>query len=359
MSKSPLILGIILAIILIALLFPQLAGALFLNLANTQIVRAVSLPTDAPDRAGLLADADAHLARAKTLSNLPRAPLAEARIALARNDAEHAHEIFNTFGAALQNDSIAQFTWGDAAWRANQPELALAHWRAGNALEYFRQQMYRAQSHHEWKQAVDSARVAMGVNPASADAYYVMGDALSRQSLNDPEAIPNLDRARALTQDKELIAAILSRKGEILSAQNKLRDAIDVFNEARRIAPIDARPRTGYAIASIQLDPSTVDQTVVLLRQVVVDSPWYVAAYGVLSFIAESRGQVSDAQSWLETGLQKNPNHPTLLFALGQFYARQHRIADAQRTLILAMSNETHADLLQTIADTLAELPVQ
>lgn len=359
MSKSPLIFGIALAIILIALLFPQLAGTFFLNLANTQIVRAVSLPTDAPDRAALLADADARLARAKTLSNLPRAALAGARIALARNDAEHALDIFNTTDVALQNDMIAQFTWGDAAWRANQPELAFAHWGAGNALEYFRQQMYRAQSKHEWKHAVDSARVAMSVDPSFADAYYVLGDALSRQSLNDPEAIPNLDRARALTQDKELIAAILSRKGEILSAQNQLRDAIDVFNEARRIAPIDARPRTGYAIASIQLDPSTVDQSGVLLKQVVNDSPWYVAAYGVLSFLSESSGQVSDAQSWLETGLQKNPNHPMLLFALGQFYARQHRIPEAKSTLIRAMTKETHADLLHAIADTLAELPVQ
>jgi tetratricopeptide (TPR) repeat protein len=222
MSKPPVIFGIILALILIAFSFPQIAGIFFLNLANTQIARGVVLPTDSPDRAALLAEADVNLTRAQSFSNFPRAALAAARIALARNDAPHALEILNLSGAPLGNDSVVQFTWGETAWRANQPELAFAHWRAGNSLEYFRQEMYRSTYRHEWKDAADFARIAMGVNPGFADAYYVLGDALSRLDVNDPEAVRNLDRVRELTRDKELIAAALSRKGEILTNQNKL-----------------------------------------------------------------------------------------------------------------------------------------
>ncbi len=359
MSKPPVILGIILAIILIAFSFPQIAGTFFLNLANTQIARGVVLPTDAPNRVALLVDADVNLARAQSFSYLPRAVLAAARIALARNDAPRALEILNSSGAPLANDSVVQFTWGETSWRANQPESAFAHWRAGNSLEYFRQQMYRSTYRHEWQDAVNFARIARGVNPGFADAYYVLGDALSWLNVNDTDAVRNLDRVRELTQDKELIAAALSRKGEILTNQNKLRDAIDVFNEARSIAPIDARPRTGYAIASLRLDPDARDQSTALLREVVNDSPWYVSAYIALSNIAEANGQVSDAEMWLDKGMMKNPDDPNLLLALGQFYARQNRIGEARQAMTLALKYEQHGDVLQSIARNLAELPTQ
>ncbi len=359
MSKRLLNSGIILGLILTAFTFPQLAATLFLNLANTQIARAVSLPTDAPDRAILLADADVNLTRARSFSDPSRTMLADARSALARNDATGALEIFNASGAALRDDSITQFTWADAAWRANRREEAFAHWRAANALEYFRQQMYRAQERREWRDAENFSRIAIGLNPDFADGYYVLGAALSHQDINDPEVVQQLDRARELTQEKELVAAVLSRKGEVLASQNKLRDALDVFSEARRIAPIDARPRTGYAITSLQLDPGVRDQSIVLLKEVVSDSPWYVAAHIALSNIYESNGQMNEAQAWLQTGLEKNPDHPALFFALGQFYVRQHRLADAKAAFVLALKNETHADLLLATARALAELPAQ
>ncbi len=190
MSKRLLNSGIILGLILTAFTFPQLAATLFLNLANTQIARAVSLPTDAPDRAILLADADVNLTRARSFSDPSRTMLADARSALARNDATGALEIFNASGAVLRDDSITQFTWADAAWRANRREEAFAHWRAANALEYFRQQMYRAQERREWRDAENFSRIAIGLNPDFADGYYVLGVALSHQDINDPDVMP-------------------------------------------------------------------------------------------------------------------------------------------------------------------------
>jgi tetratricopeptide (TPR) repeat protein len=359
MSKPLAIVGIILCLILIAFSFPQIAGIFFLNLANISIARAVVLPTDAPARAAFLSEAEDDFARSQSFAASPRAALAAVRIALARNDLQQALEFLNSSGEKPGNDPVAQFTWGLAEWRANNPDQAFVHWSEGNALEYFRQQMYRAQSRHEWKDARDAARIAMGVSPSFADAYYVLGDALSQLDVNDADAMRNLDRALELAQDRELVAAVLSRNGEILSSQNKLRDAIDVFTQARRIAPIDARPRTGYALATLQLDPRTRDQSVSLLQEVVNDSPWYVAAYIALSNISESSGQATAAETWLKGGLRRNPNNPALLRALGQTYARQHRVDEARASLILAMRNEFHADLLQTIAKELAELPAQ
>ena len=359
MSKLLLIPGLVLALILIAPTFPQLASTLYLNLANTQIAHASSLPNNAPNRSILLADADANLARARSFSNQPRIELASARIALARNDAARAVEIFSASGSILEYDPIAQFIWANAAWQANQRDLALAHWRMAGALEYFHQQMHRAAEKHEWTEAEQFARISVGINPDFADGHYILGDALSHLNPNAPDVLRELDRARELTEEKELVAAILSRKGEVLAVQNKLRDALDVFSNARRIAPTDARPRTGYAMASLQLDPGAREPSVELLREVVGDSPWYISAYVALANISGSSAQNSDAQAWLELGLQKNPNNPTLLFALGQFYARQQRPADARGMLTLATKYETHADSLQAIERALAELPAQ
>ena len=344
--------GLLLALILIALALPQLASLSFFNLANTQITRAVMLPTDAPSRAALLADADVNLARAKISSTPSRLGLAEARLALAQNDLPRALAAFNSVESPARDDLIAQFVWGDAAWRAGQGEAAFAHWRAANAREYFRQQMNRAQYAHRWQDAEDAARKAIGINPEFAEGYYALGNALSQRAGNDREALAALDRARALTQDKEFLSTIYSRQGEILASQNQLQAALAAFEQARQFAPRDARPRTDYAVVSLQADPGARNESIALLTQVVGDSPWYSAAYIALAEIADA-----DGEAWLKRGLEKNPNDASLLFALGQWYARHNRLAEAKTALLAARQHETRADLLELIARALAELP--
>lgn len=344
--------GILLALILIALASPQLAGIFFFNLANTQIARAVAYPADAPYRAALLADAGSNLARATMFSTPARLPLAQARLALARNDPPRALAAFDSASDSLRSDFIAQYAWGDAAWRIDQREIGFLHWRSAGAREYFVQEMNRAQYAHRWQDAERSARIAIGIDPGVADAHYVLANALS-QSGSGAEVYEELARARALTQDKEFLSTILSRQGEVLANQNEFQEALGYFMQARQIAPLDARPRTDYAVVVLRIDPDARGKSIELLTQVVSDSPWYTAAYIALAEISDA-----DAEAWLKKGLAKNPNDASLLFALGRWYATHQRAADAKVTLVAAMQHETRADLLQQIARTIAELPV-
>lgn len=346
------LLGILLALVPIALALPPLASFFFLNLANTQIARAVKLPADVPSRAALLADADASLARAKTFSNPSRLGIADARLALAQNDLPRALAVFDSVGPPAREDFIAQFMWGDAAWRSGQREIAFAHWRAANAREYFRQQMNRAQYAHRWQDAENFARIAIGIDVSSADAHYVLANALSAQNPNSAEAFSELDRAQALTQDKEFLSTILSLKGEILATQNQFQAALAAIEQARQYAPTDARPRTDYAVVSVKLDANAKSQSVVLLTQVIADSPWYTAAYIALADISDADGEM-----WLKKGLDKNPSAAPLWFALGRWYAWHQRPAEAKAALVAALQNENRADVLQQIAQAIAELP--
>ncbi|MBI3535953.1 MAG: tetratricopeptide repeat protein, partial [Chloroflexi bacterium] len=215
----------------------------------------------------------------------------------------------------------------------------------------------RARDHPLWHSAEENARIAAGIAPNLADADYILGDALARQDAQNPSALSALARAEILTQEKELLAAIISRRGEIYFAQGKFSAALEQFTRARAIAPLDARPRTGFALTMVQLEPAQRAQATALLQQVIADAPWYSAAYSALANFAEADQDFARTEQWFKTGLEKNPNEPHLLFARGQFYARQKRFQDARATFIDALKFETHADDLQSIARALADLP--
>jgi tetratricopeptide (TPR) repeat protein len=349
-ERFKILVVIIAALVIGAILFPQAASAWFLNAANAQIARAAT--TDSSERAAALANADTQITQARQLANEPRLSLAQARAALARGDAAG---VLATASPSLQSDPIAQFVWANAAWQARDVDTAFARWRDAGALVFFVNQTYRALDKHDWQDAEKFARIAIGIAPDYADTHFALGDALSRQDPANSEALRELERAEMLARDDEFRSTILSRRAEILAQQGKLRDALVLFDQARRVAPLDARPRTGYALAQLQLDPNA-RAAIALLTQVVTDSPWYTAAYGALAQIAEKEGDGAGAETWLKTGLAKNPNDPRLLFPLGELYARQGRTADARTTLRLALKLETRADAVRAISRALEKL---
>lgn len=356
-DSSKKILTVLAALAVSVLVLPQALGAAFLNSATAQIGLAAVLPQDSPRRQVLLTQVDAALHQAQALSQNPRLVLARARSALVSADAPRAVDIFAQSGAALSTDAIAQFNWAAAAWQTGQTQVAIVHWRAAGAEIYFVNQMRRAADAHLWNDAANYARRASAINPARADAHYFLGDALAHISLDDAAALREIELAATLTHDPELLSTILARQGEILAAHQQWQRALEIFQQARQVAPSDARPRTGYALTAAKLDPTRAGESIDLLQHVVGDSPWYTAAYIGLADLYQARGDLSQAEQWYQAGLQKNPNDSALLFALGKFYARQQRVEQARTTLTLALKYETRWDVLQAIARALGELP--
>ena len=349
----------LIALLGLALLAPQIAGALFYNLANVQLAHASALPTDAPLRTSELDSAELELDRATGFSAAGRVPLAQTRIDMARGQPALAASRHANADAALRGDPIALFDWGQAAWDSGASAVAFDRWRAAGAYVFFDQEMHRASDQHQWQAAAQFARIAVGIDPSSADAHYVLADALAQQNVDDAQVLPELDRARQLTVDREFLSTIISRRGEVLAARGDLQGALDAFDQARAQAPIDARPRTDYALVLVKLDPGRRDQAVQLLTQVTKDSPWYTAAYIALADFADADGQSDLAQRWLMAGLDHNPGNPDMLFALGQYYSRHDRIGDAGRYMTMALAAETRADRLLAISAALHGLSGQ
>ena len=344
------------AVFLTALILPAAASAWFRNAANARIARAMSLPADASARLAALNDADSQLAQARAWSDDALVAFAQAREFLARGDAPRAVDTLRATGSALQDDFIAQFVWGQAEWQAGDPTAAFADWRAASALDYFVNQTQRAGFKHQWQDAEKYARIGVGLAPERAEMHYYLGDALGYQSADNPEALRELDRAVELTRDPELLSTILSREGELFAAQGKDRDALAAFERARQAAPRDARPRIGYAMTLLHLDPNAEKQSVEILKQVVSDASWTISAHLALARIAESRGDIQSAEEWYRAALARDSNSPDALFAVGLFYVRQNRVDDAKKMLTLALKYETHVDDQQAIARALAEL---
>lgn len=340
----------------LVLVIPTVVSAWLLNQANAQIAHAVALPVNAPDRTAALADAEAMLGRTDP-SAVPRATLAEARLALARGDAEGASATLDSGRIpAASLDSIVEYVWGEAEWEAGRSDQAFNHWRSAGAITYFMQEAHRATDADQWSMAADMARIAVGIDPNLADAHLVLGDALSRLG-ETAEATDELERASSLTTDPELGSTIWSRLGEIRAEHGDYAGALTLFDRARHLAPMDARPRTGYALVLLQSQPAARAEAVALLEQVVADSPWYTAAYIALADQAESSGDFRSAEEWLQKGLAKNPNDARLLYPLGLLYARQKRWSEAKTELDQALFYETRADARQSITRSLAELP--
>lgn len=330
-----------LAILIVVLIALMLAVNVFwLNLANVNLSRALALSTDSPQRATLLADAQTYLQRAP--SNHPRVALAQARLELARGESLRAADVLRATGTTLQNDPIAQWVWAEAEWQSANKDAAFEHWRNAGAFIFFINETNRARFNHRWQDAERLARIALGIQPDDVQAQYALGDVLGQ--LNDAEAIPALDRAAQLTRDPEMLATILSRKGEILATRGEYSAALALFDEAMRIAPRDARPRTDAARVLLATQPAARARAIELLNDALAVAPWYIAAYITLAEVAESERDFQAAENWYAKGLTQNRNNPDLLFARAKFYARQNRLEQAKADLILAIQNETRAD---------------
>lgn len=345
--------GLACLLLIAVLVFPLATSAWFRNQANARLARAVA-STDVSVRLTALNDADAQLAQAETWSRDALTAFARARAALARDDAPRAVAALRATDAALRDDCIAQFVWGDAEWRSGNASAAFEHWRAAGAFEYFLNAARRASFKQRWTQAAEFARVAVGIRPDDAKARYALGDVLGY--LDADAALRELERAELVERDPELLATILARQGEILAARGDFSAALARFERAMESAPRDARPRTDAARVLLATQPTERGRVIELLHESLAVAPWYVAAYITLAELAEAERDFDAAETWYGKGLAQARNNPALLFARAQFYARQNRSAQAKADLLLARQYETRVDELRKIERALAEL---
>ncbi len=332
-----------------AWIFPTAASAWFRNQANAHIARAVAFKD-----ASALNQAEAHLAQAEAWSRDALTAFAHARASLARDDAPRAVAAMSATGEALRDDSIAQFVWAEAEWRLGNASAAFEHWRAAGALTFFVNAMHRAQFAHQWDEAARLARIALGIAPDNVEAQYALGDVLGY--VDAEAALRELARAEELTRDPELLATILSRQGEILTARGESAAALARFERAMQIAPRDARPRTDAARLLLATQPEARARAIALLHEALDVAPWYIAAYITLAEVAEADGDVRTAEDWYARGLARVRNNPDLLLARARFYARHNRVEQARADLTLAQRYERRADVLREIARELEAL---
>jgi tetratricopeptide (TPR) repeat protein len=349
---------VLIGILALVIFAPRMAGAWFLNIANADIARALAV-NDTVHYDALLNHAQMQIDAAKSFGDDERITLAQTRIYLARGEYERAAKVYDTAPASLRSDSIAQFIWGQAAYQSQLDDLAFARWREGGAFVYFSQNAHRAIDKHDWVQAARLARIGVGIDPTNAEMHYVLAYSLSNLDVFDVNALNEIDLAIATTSDQESLSTYLSLKGEILNSQGNWQIAMNVFETARGVAPIDARPRTDLALLWLRRQPSLQHDAVALLTQVVTDSPWYTAAYIALADVSEKQGDLKQAEAWLRRGLDRNPNNADMLFALGKFYARQKQMDEARALLTQAQNIETRIDIVPMIEKSLAELSVK
>lgn len=350
------VIGLASLILIAALVFPAATSTWYRNQANAHIARAVAT-NDASARLAALNDADVQLTQAESWSRDALIEFARARAALARDDAPRAVQAMRATGDALRDDNIAQFLWGYAEWYAGNTSAAYERWRVAGAFEYFLNQAWRASFKHRWEQAAEFARLAVGIEPSHANARYTLGDVLGY--LDADAALRELERAQTLTNDHELLGTILSRQGEILAARGEYTAALALFEQAMQIAPRDARPRTDAARVLLATQPEARARAIALLHESLAVAPWYVAAYVTLAQIAESDNDLRAAAEWFAKGLANARNHPDLLFARAQFYARQNRLDEAKADLLAALRYETREDELHKIQRALETLNAQ
>lgn len=350
--------GIILVcLFILALAFPSAIGIWQMNIANSSYAKAMSLPTDSPVRTEALSSMRMLENKAYFYPQQPRLAWLSAREEM-MSDPRAAARVLEAYSHIFSLDFMEQFLWGNAEWAAGNRDAAFEHWRNAGALKYFVEEGYRARFRDDWVQAEDYARIAVGIAPEDARSHFLLADVLISQGKGYDEALGELERAAQIVGDgnNEFLSTILSRQGELLANQEKYKPAIDYFNRARQIAPLDARPHTDYADTILKIDPTATTEARALLTQVVTGSPWYVDAYILLAEISEKDGDLAKTENWYMIGLDKNPNDARLLFPLGEFYARQNRSGEAKETLTLALKYETRPNVLLAISRALTQV---
>ena len=178
----------------------------------------------------------------------------------------------------------------------------------------------------------------------------------TRPSAVAPPAAPraeNNDPTLRLTRNASRVPATLQRAYEALQA-GRDDDAQRAYEQVLKTDGRNTDALLGLAtLAARQGQASTAHAY--YLRVLEIDPNDATARAGILG--ATRQGEGEEAESRLKTALSGQPNSPSLLFALGNLYARQQRWSEAQQAYFQAYAGEPdNPDIIFNLAVSLDHL---
>lgn len=130
----------------------------------------------------------------------------------------------------------------------------------------------------------------------------------------------------------------LNKRGNVLMGQGKLREAMQVFEEALRLNPADARTQYNLSLAYAGLDDHAAEQAA--LAQAVQLDPNFAKARERLGLRYMEDGKMPNAEEQLKAALAADPKFAKAESELGILYGHQGKIMEAEALFRKAQADD-------------------
>jgi tetratricopeptide (TPR) repeat protein len=175
----------------------------------------------------------------------------------------------------------------------------------------------------QFKEAADSARKAIELNPAAAPAHVSLAYSLVRLGSTE-EAIPAARKAIELAPTSAVAHAAL---GEALLRDNKVADAEATFRKALELDPKAADALAG--LADLQCRKADYSAAEASAAKALELDPNQARAYSVRGRVNLARGQLIPAQGDLATAIARDSTDVEAQLALAQIQRKQNNLTGA------------------------------
>jgi tetratricopeptide (TPR) repeat protein len=142
------------------------------------------------------------------------------------------------------------------------------------------------------------------------------------------EAEDELLKAQALTTDKEALAIIESKLGELAMDRDDCEDALKHYQRVEEIDPTFPGTKAGAGDALREM--GNTEDAMVAFRQAIETEPDNLHAYVALFEMYQEEGEESMAQEVLEEGIEANPNTVELHLLLAASYIQKNDFRRAE-----------------------------
>ncbi|WP_054109065.1 tetratricopeptide repeat protein [Novosphingobium sp. AAP83] len=194
-----------------------------------------------------------------------------------------------------------------------QPAYADAYNNMGNALK----------DQGKLDAAISAYRRALEIKPAYADAYYNMGNALKAQGKLDEE-IAAYRQALAINPRN---AEALNNTGNALKDQGKLVEAISAYRRAVEIKPTYADAFFNMGIALNQ--QGKLEEAMAAYRRSLDIRPIFADAYYNIGIVLKAQDKLEEAISAYKRAIDIRPAYSEAYFNLGNALNEQGRNEDS------------------------------